>query len=111
MTEGDVRVLHTYDFEKMEHYITEIGKTSGQFISYGENVIFSHNIEHSDVYYIVPELGRAMTVAKDIDHDIMKRSGDTVTFNHMKNDTLYLDVDESAQRGYYRPVEVFWLGD
>ena len=111
VTEGDVRVLHTYDFEKMEHYITEIGKTIGQFISYGENVIFSQNSEHSDVYYIVPELGRAMTVAKDIDHDIMKRSGDTVTFNHMKNDTLYLDVDESAQRGYYRPVEVFWLGD
>ncbi|MBP3268179.1 MAG: hypothetical protein J6M07_07660 [Ruminococcus sp.] len=110
VTEGDVRVLHTYDFEKMEHYITEIGKTIGQFISYGENVIFSHNSEHSDVYYIVPELGRAMTVAKDIDHDIMKRSGDTVTFNHMKNDTLYLDVDESTQRGYYRPVEVFWLG-
>lgn len=113
MYEGNCEVLHTFDLEKMEHYVTELGEKSGQIAACGENLIlgdsFSSRDDVTNIYYIIPDIGLVFTLAENISADIFKTNGDTVTFSSSKEEIMSLDEDDSFRRGYSKPTAVYWV--
>jgi hypothetical protein len=113
MYEGNCEVLHTFDLEKMEHYVTELGEKSGRIAACGENLIlgdsFSSRDDVTTIYYIIPDIGLVFTLAENISAEIFKTNGDTVTFSSSKEEIMSLNEDDSFQRGYSKPTAVYWV--
>lgn len=111
LTTGMSNVLHTFDLEKAEHYVTDIGEIAGTQASYGENIVISDSNHFNDsvssVYYVMPELGLVFTVADKVQHGSITKVDGTVTFNRMENGTISLS--ENASRGYNKPVTIYWI--
>ncbi len=67
MIASDKNILHTFDFEKMEHYVTELKPTMGICIPFGDGVVLNNTVSSiSDMYYFIPDLGLAFTLAKGV---------------------------------------------
>ena len=63
----------------------------------------------TNIYYIIPDIGLAFTLAENISAEIFKTNGDTVTFNGCKEEIMSLNEDDSFQRDYYKPTAVYWV--
>ena len=115
VTDGDKSIMHTYDLEKMEHYVTDFGGENGQFAAYGENIIYgdTRNVGDSmaNIYCIVPEMGITFTLSEGISFDMLKTSNGTVSFNHTEQEYMSINADDSFKRGYNKPVTVYWIED
>ena len=113
VTDGDKSVMHTYDLERMEHYVTDFGGESVRFAAYGERIIYSDTLNSGDsegnIYCIIPEMGIAYTLAQGISHDWLRISNGTVSFNHTEQEEMSINDDDSFRRGYSKPVTVYWL--
>lgn len=77
--------MHTYDLEKMEHYVTKLNGKNSLAASFDGNFVLCDlegsqlSVDTGDIYYVVPELGVAYTLAKDSLAE-MHRNGDSVEY-------------------------------
>lgn len=106
-------ILHTFDLEKMEHYITELGYYSGLQAYYGESLILSDNNMSNagtgNIYYMIPDMGLVYRLGEKIPHDGFAYSDGTVTMNAVEE--AYIELTENGKRGYLRPTTVYWIED
>ena len=114
VTGDDTDILHTYDLEKMEHYITDLGDYSGLQAVCGENIILSDVSTFSEdsvgnIFYMIPEMGLVFQLGEDIPHDTLTYSGGTVTMNAIEE--TYVEITENGTRGYNKPTAVYWTED
>lgn len=117
-TVGYKLIMHTFDLEKMEHYITDFGAKTGQLEAYGENVIFcdSQLINNTDstFYYIIPELGLAFTVFEGAFVDWLISSSGTVTFSQLDSRMYFVNDsydDKSIVKSFENIKSVHWIED
>lgn len=84
---SDKNILHTFDFTKMEHYVTELNSNMGIGASFGEGVVLADSyIDDADVYYFIPDLGLAFTIAENIHYENFFAYNDTVSFTEMADE-------------------------
>ena len=114
MTTGMSNVLHTFDLEKMEHYVTDVGEIAGSYAAYGENIVIgdgqNYNDSQANVYYLMPEMGLVFTLAEQLPYISVTSKGGTVTLSHEENELLQYSTN-GGQIGYHRPVTVYWIED
>ena len=94
VTKGEVSILHTYDFTKMEHYVTDISKISGTYTSYnGDVIIGKGRLVNSDspVYYLISELGIAMKITDQTMRNQIKSENGIVFFTTLKEAEIQTD--------------------
>ncbi|MBR1824347.1 MAG: hypothetical protein IJ779_08965 [Ruminococcus sp.] len=111
VTGDDNDILHTYDLEKMEHYITDLSDCSGLQAVCGENIILSDVSTFSEdsignIFYMIPEMGLVFQLGEDIPHDTLTYSGGEVTITATESSVLQIGKD--ASRGYRKPIGVYW---
>ena len=84
---SDKNILHTFDFTKMEHYVTELNSNMGIGASFGEGIVLANSyINDADVYYFIPDLGLAFTIAENIHYENFSAYNDTVSFTEMTDE-------------------------
>ncbi len=100
VTKGDVAVVHTFDFTKMEHYVTDISGIDGTYQSHNGNLIIGkgkmENTELS-VYYFIPELGIAMNLTYNTPHNQIQYANGIVYFTVSEE----VAVQTSGMTGYF----------
>ena len=109
-------IVHTYDLEKMEHYITEIDGKICDFASYngdivmyeqgtyasyeGDTLVIDHeNNSMGTLYYIKPELGLAFKIKDDIILSNMNTYGSSLELNEMEQDTIEVSDENKYDFG------------
>ena len=114
-TVGGQFVMHTFDLEKMEHYITDFNGQAGQLIAYGENILFYGRSLVGKIaatlYYFIPEMGLTFTVQDDLTIDMLTTSNDTVTFTQSDMHTTFSALNGSSVMNYIKPDFIYWIED
>ena len=106
VTPDDKPVMHIFDFEKMEHYVTEL-KYEYYGYAFGDGLVLrALNGSQSYVYYFLPELGLAFRLTDYIDTAYFSKTDNIVYFinqSTMEND------DKNDNNTYSRYEEYYWL--
>ena len=82
--------LHTYDMNRMEHYVTKISDMGSEIVMCGGKIFIGNRSRdfRMPVYCIIPELGLAFPVTEEgIYMDLSAKDGG-ITFNSIKNGEL-----------------------
>lgn len=93
--------LHIYDFEKMEHYITDVSDM-GNGMAMCNGMLFiggKGSRVATPVYCIFPELGMTYKIMESGYYTDLTASGDTVTFNEIRQDTAEVACEYTDDSG------------
>ena len=103
--------LHTYDFEKMEHYVTELNGKMHEFVSYNGDIIMVGSMYSGaeDIYYIKPELGLAFKMAEKMDIAYGCRNGRSMELNEVSPEVINKDPNYMVQYDY--PTALWCIED
>ena len=109
ITDSEQHILHTYNFEKMEHYITDVWSIADEAVAFGDGIVMSK--ERTDyaynVYYFIPEYGLTYTLTESVLHDRLIKDNDTVLFSGVVNTMeRHFGIDMVVD-SYYDSV--YWL--
>ena len=92
LAETTMNKVHTFDFEKMEHYVTKLENAVSCVRSFDGNLVIVKETEDNreilrsayysggkgDFYYVIPELGVSYKLAEGLTTGEMRRSGDSL---------------------------------
>lgn len=108
MTPDRKIIIHTYDLEKMEHYVTEINEKMYGLASYnGDIIMCDYQMDYADnIYYMRPELGLAFKVTDSIEVGHVFRHGNSLEINEV----IYSKSNISNYNEYsYGNVPALWI--
>ena len=82
--------LHTYDMNRMEHYVTKISDMGSEIVMCGGKIFIGNRSRdfRMPVYCIIPELGLAFPVTEDGIYMDLSATDGGITFNSIENGEL-----------------------
>lgn len=102
ITPDDKHILHTFDFEKMEHYVTELKIADTGYV-FGDGIVmcnFSNSQSH--VCYFLPELGFAFNLTDYIMISSFSKENNSVSF-------IEEDWSETGSSTLTKLKKYYWL--